>query len=216
MQSKKLLLLLSVSFLCGALKAVESCDKTLDQKQSVLVLVNNDESNPTTFTISIPVPAHTAAIFEARFLNLYIDSKLHAAILNDSAQEIRQVIQDDGACINDLNKGRAALLLAIANKKTNAVDALLECGVVIEEKFVEYAINMSDINSAMKIAQKCKFDRTSLYGEKSLLYRVVIFSVIAQDASVAAFKKTSSAVQDVWNRARGGLSSYWSGLQISK
>ena len=73
---------------------------------------------------------------------------LHQAILNDSIEEIREVVHV-GVDVNQERDGRTPILLAVLLKKSNAVEALLECGAELNPIIIKHAVNMG-VNSKEK------------------------------------------------------------------
>lgn len=109
--------------------------------------------------LNLTVPEYTKAIVHmtqlSSKLKIIIDSQgmLHAAILNDSAAEIKEAVAM-GAKINQTNNNKTPLLWAVLLKKENAVDALLELGAKPDKPLVQYAISLNAIRIASLLVLK--------------------------------------------------------------
>jgi len=83
---------------------------------------------------------------------------LHKAILNDSAEDVREALQF-GANVNKGKDGKAALLWAVLLKRSRAVDALLSCGANVNitysgSSLVLHAVKLGDFPSATLLVKK--------------------------------------------------------------
>jgi ankyrin repeat protein len=98
---------------------------------------------------------------------------LHEAILNDSAEEIRNAIQV-GADINLGKDGKAPLWWAILNDKYTAVKTLLEFGASTDESLLQFAMQRTLIRSAILIAQKLGRNLDAITHEGKTLLQLAV------------------------------------------
>jgi ankyrin repeat protein len=113
------------------------------EKQTIEILNHTDLS----VNANVPIPEHTKALIELTKLNLpYIQEALYKAILNNSAEEVRQAIFL-GADVNHDKEGKTPLLFAILLKCSKAVEALLECGAKKDTSYLQHSIRLRDIES---------------------------------------------------------------------
>lgn len=84
-------------------------------------------------------------------------STLHQAILNDSAEGVKQAIQS-GADVNHGKDGQSPLLWAVLLKKSKAIEALLKSGantnvVYAGNTLVQHAAHLNDLESTILLVK---------------------------------------------------------------
>lgn len=110
-----------------------------------------------TLNLNLPIPAHTAAFIQMKKLGKSqeeLQGMLHAAILKNSAEGIREAIHA-GANVNEEKEGKTPLLWAVLLKRTNAVAALLEhaANVKKENNLVMLSLQLGDVKSALLLVK---------------------------------------------------------------
>lgn len=127
-----------ISFLSiVALSYMGFCSATEQSTQAIEVVNNSDHairiaanSNEQMLHIAYEVPAHFHSLIVATLTKIQCPQDfLFAAIVNDSANEIRRAIQM-GANINKEIDGKTPLLWAVLLKKYNAARCLMDLGAL--------------------------------------------------------------------------------------
>ena len=90
---------------------------------------------------------------------------LHQAILEDSAEGIREAVQVGGADVNQEREGKKPILWAILLKKSTAVDGLLECGVKGDKMLAEFSIKLGNLAPVISFLRNRDI-------EKNLVFKV--------------------------------------------
>lgn len=92
-------------------------------------------------------------------VKVYVDAQnlLHKAILNDSAEEVRSAVLA-GANVNAGKDGKAPLIVAVALKRSRAIDELINCGADVNVKYsgrslVHYSAISDDIKSVILLVK---------------------------------------------------------------
>ncbi len=101
-------------------------------------VINNTK---TTIDVSFPLPEKTSATIQLKKIDA-----LHAAILNDSAEKIREAV-NTGANVNQEINDKSPLLWAVLLNRYNAIETLLQLGAKPNDICAQHAINMRDIKS---------------------------------------------------------------------
>jgi ankyrin repeat protein len=154
------------------------------------VKVRNQTDKP--IAVQHTIPSNTEAIIVAKLTSLAAPNDmrpLYKAILNDSASEIKKIIQS-GININAEIDGKSPLLLAVLLKKTNAINTLVECGARINKNLVKYALKLHDINTALLLIKKGNLDINAIYNIYGQEESILLFACRSNDlkASVQLIK----------------------------
>lgn len=97
-----------------------------------------------------------------------LQDRLHQAIINNSIDDIKQVIQEGANC-NCLKDNKSPLFWAIVLKRPEIVETLLNCGAKADKEFIQYAIKVGDFYSAFLISKNLAVDLDVLYENATLL-----------------------------------------------
>lgn len=137
----------------------------VNQSTQNIEIKNNSAHN---LNLNLTVPEYTKAVIAMTSLKTKVDaqSMLHTAILNDSAEGIKEAVQA-GADVGQPRTGKSPILTAVLLKRSNAVEALMECGASIladhnnevDETLIQYSIKLGDFKSALCMLKKMFLDK---------------------------------------------------------
>lgn len=104
-----------------------------------------------TIGLNLTVPEYTVAVITMTKLNS-AQEMLHKAILDNSAEGVKKAVAN-GANVNQGKDGKSPLLWAVILKRSNAVEALLECNSdpkvqYLGHPIIHHSINANDPKSA--------------------------------------------------------------------
>lgn len=200
-------------FVCfvSSLFAQEQAGHNIKDQQDMVLCFNNAES-PMHVKVEFTVPQETVMALEPIMLENRLTKTLRDALLSNSFEDVTSVVCNRSEPL-DINESRAALLLALAHKKSISVEALLACDVAVDETFVSYAVNMSDIESAVKIAQKCTYDLHQFGnndGALSLPAQLVLLSIWIQKKACSLYEKSVATTVSMLQKIKMETPRYWS------
>ena len=151
-----------------SIKMIILCSTTLiganpvKEPSKTITIENNTDQ---TLNLNLPIPAQTIAFIQMKKLGKSqqeLQDMLHTAILKDSAEEIEQAVQT-GADVNMEKENKSPLLKAVLLRKSDAINALLDLGAVVNKNIVQHAIDLKSYAIACALTVKGNLDKNNLY-----------------------------------------------------
>ncbi len=128
---------------------VMSCNVITAGADQVIDVLNNTNRS---LQLDVAIPKYSSANILIKKLN-DLQGALHKAILNDSAVEIRSVVQA-GADVNKGKDNKSSLLWSILLNRYNAAAELIRLGAMADDTCVQQVIKMQDIKLLLLLVKQ--------------------------------------------------------------